>query len=204
MEYKARRIAMHHKPTYIMILLFAAMILCNSGRAQTNAQIDSLHKVVDRMFWTNSGRAFLDEADKSPQHFLFSIRFELDSNGMITNIKNSTNMHQVFDETLAAIRENIAIDIFAKAGYNNTQIIFPVFVFIHQLQTPINYGQTFLGIKGIWRYGVDDVAAPNAIIFPPIYRITSKSTVLFGDVEMNGHRIEDKLKKDLPSDNKNK
>jgi len=114
---------------------------------------------------------------------------------MITDVKNSENMHQVFEGTIKAIREKIDPGIFAKAGYSDTQIIFPVFVFIYQLKTPINYGYTFLGIKDMWNYGPNDGVTPNAVIFPPIHRITSKATVLFGDVEMDGHRVEDKLKK---------
>ncbi|MEC3878776.1 hypothetical protein [Parapedobacter sp. 10938] len=195
----------------LMIALFFLLTLTLEDQAQEkrldaqNKEADiSVHEEIARLLWTNLDRRFYDISDETPQHFIFSIRFDIDSKGSITAVENSVSMREAFDGIADSLYEEIDKELFVRTKYRNTRVVVPIMIFIVQGSTPIDYNATLAGLENMWSYDCTNNDIKPTIFFPPIYRATAKFMVDFTvrKEDLNSYEAN-RLTKDLP-ENKSK
>lgn len=181
-----------------VVLFFMGPTFTGYAQSRSIPTVDSIvFAEINKLFFTNTGIEFLNESDRLPQHFLFSIRFELDSGGVIAGIKNSLNMHPVFNQTIDSIRYKIDKELFVPTTYRNTYVIVPVFIFTVEMGQRIRYDFTLKGMGEMWQYS-DSEQLSQAVIFPPIRKATAKGLVTLAIDEEDIDNTPKKLKRGLP------
>lgn len=151
---------------------------------QVNAQVKQnlisdeiekeIHKRVDMSFSFTWGLMF-DKQQQPLSHRFFSIAFDVDKNGLYTNLVASNHLDTaIFPKSIEQMKNRLPKDLFKKAGIKNTKVIFPVFVFIVPRESDsLSYEKPYLTpIEEIWQFKKGSNTLQNVTLFPPIiYRI---------------------------------
>ncbi len=151
---------------------------------------DSILSEINAIFMQSGDVNFLYE---TPQHFIFSIKFDLDAEGMITNISPSQNMDNVFESKIEGLKQKIKNDLFVKMGYRDIAVVVPVFLFT---TAKPDYHFSLTNINTMWTYGNHETMEGPVIIFPPIYDALSTSHVTLKIEEKD--LTDPRIKRDLP------
>ncbi|MEC3878766.1 hypothetical protein [Parapedobacter sp. 10938] len=203
MEPKAQHYAIHK--WIIPFLVF--LILSNGVVGQTvssleiaesgldNQKVDRIHREIDSLFWVSTG-GYLNV--NPPQHFLFSIKFELGATEEIVNIMPSKNMDAVFEKSIDSLRALTRRNLFVGSGIGEKSVIIPVFIFV---TSKPDYRKSLFRIKEIWSYDNINELPVNAVILPPIHGASSKAHVTLKIDESELDNTPNKLHKSLPRSN---